>query len=496
MVSDCVWSGAATLRGKLSLNAEYEDLKEFFVGCLGVKPVDLSMAIEKLQQTGSRQTVSPQEVTDSIWTVNSLLLTEPNPPSSRSLAKSKIFPIKTPGGDITCVAIDAGFSVVDREPLRRWFAHKAKFLAFTLEETALLRPFIQWTGLDNRYVSRNVKEITSVYGGLAQLTLNPERQIWNRAYALLRFVLKDSAFILCVFLTCESFRIASHFDSPRTRTQGSRDSFYDMLMRCEIRETDVIATSLSLRQGEEQHLVEVETTTLALDDSDSILKVYVPRKKDDQEYTFTNLLARKLFDWMMQDAATKTSGMMSEEGINATRDILLAPRAKIALSLEHNGIATIDRGNQDDIVKILHQATLDIYDGSTVREDETIADRDSADFDDGSSISRTAATGVASQRQESRSSPARVATSSGQALDLPIRSLPVAADTGYLTLLSRAIAAGRRGTIPKCLEFDELRSKKGLKPVANLQYANRTERNEKIAAAGELYVSSLIILTS
>jgi hypothetical protein len=183
-----VWSSAARLRGRVSLNENYKDLEDLFVGFLGVKPVDLLMAIDELKEAGNRQPTSVLEVKESIWTVNSLLSTESSLPNSRATTKSRVFPVKQANGDVTCGSSATNFFVIDREPLRLSFEGRVKFLDFTLEEVVELWPFLKWTHLEDRYLSHCVKEITSFHGRDAMLISNPDRQIQNRAYALLRLV--------------------------------------------------------------------------------------------------------------------------------------------------------------------------------------------------------------------------------------------------------------------------------------------------------------------
>ena len=189
--SRCVWSTAASLRGRVSLNHEYAELYDFFVGFLGVRPVDLSMAIEELKEVGSRESgIIVQEVKDSIFTVNSLLIAEPAQPCPRNLLGKRIFPIRYPSGHIECHSKETTFFVVDREPLRRSFEGEVKFIDFTLEEVNRLQPFLYWTHLEDRYLSANVKEITSFHGSGGRILSNQNRDIRPRAHAILRWVLK------------------------------------------------------------------------------------------------------------------------------------------------------------------------------------------------------------------------------------------------------------------------------------------------------------------
>jgi hypothetical protein len=185
-VSQCVWSSAAALRGKVSLNDDYEDLEELFVGLLGVKLVDLKMAVDELKEAGSRERTSVAEVKESIWTVNSLIPSSANCPNPGAIARNRIFPVKHPNGAVTCASITTEFFVTDREPLRECFETVVKLLDFTLEDVVKLGPFLDWVRLGDRYLSHRVKEIASFHGGEATPILNPNRQIKNRAHALLR----------------------------------------------------------------------------------------------------------------------------------------------------------------------------------------------------------------------------------------------------------------------------------------------------------------------
>jgi hypothetical protein len=185
--SQCVWSTAARLRDMVSLNHEYEHLEDFFVNILGVKPVTLNMAIEELKETGNRESASIEEVKASIWTVNSLLCLDSEPPPPELMA-TKILPVRYPGGGVQCVSAQTQFFIVDREPLRLPFEDRVKFIDFSLEEVVQLHSFLTWARLGDRYISRCVRESTSVQNSSAQPISNPGREFRYRAHALLRYV--------------------------------------------------------------------------------------------------------------------------------------------------------------------------------------------------------------------------------------------------------------------------------------------------------------------
>lgn len=186
--SQCVWSTAARIRGKVSLNDDYEDLEELFVSFLGVQRVDLQMAVDALQEIGNRQSASNEEVRESIWTVNALLQVATDSTSyssSEEIIKCCIFPVSNPNGIITRASNAMSFFIVDREPLEAYFTAKVKLLAFSLNEVVRLRPFLLWACLEDRFLSNCVKEITS-FNGYAEKVSDPDREVRNRAYSLLR----------------------------------------------------------------------------------------------------------------------------------------------------------------------------------------------------------------------------------------------------------------------------------------------------------------------
>lgn len=191
--SQCVWS-TARLRDMVSLNKEYEELHEFFVGVLGVRPVTLKMAIDELKQAGNRRVVVVEEVKASLLTVNSLLCSEPDQKQEEGLEKgeilpveSKIFPVRYPSGEVQCASEHTHFFIADRDFLRSSFEKHVKLLDFSLEEVVRLRHFLEWAGLEDRYISLCVRPFTSVEKAGAQPIPQLDRQFRHRAHALLRY---------------------------------------------------------------------------------------------------------------------------------------------------------------------------------------------------------------------------------------------------------------------------------------------------------------------
>ncbi|RWA07221.1 hypothetical protein EKO27_g7884 [Xylaria grammica] len=470
--SHCVWSKAAKLKGKVSLSDDYEDLEELFVGLLGVKQVDLPMAIDELNEAGSKPSTPVSEVKESIWTVNSLLSTEPSPPTPVEVLKTPIFPISRPDGDVIRGTVDTEFFIVDREPLRKLFETRVKFLDFTLEEVNRLRPFLKWVRLEDRYLSCCVKEITSFPGEGASRMSNSDSLIRNRAYPFLR--------------------VASHFNSPRSQTKRDSESLYHILRTSEMYETNGVSANLQLSQDDKLHLVESKKNHVHIDENDSGLKIYVPRNKDDQKYMINKFLPEKLFQWMMRHPVTQISGGVGKDGVGATRDILLAPCSRMAEALDDNGIATINIENIENIDENVPELESPTTPVST--EGSQLSPREAADTPL-SSIESThsgSETVIASIRTRYPSTPRII--SIAESPSTPGRN--TVTDRQYVVILDKVITTAGHRDFPS----------KGESPAAQIDYSppnpdivdlglrstSRIERQCKIGAAGELYVFELL----
>lgn len=164
----------------------YPNMKTFFVGFLGVKALTLQMIYDELKRKGSSATATVKEVKEMLWQLNSFLTPEGQAPNPEPLLQQRILPVRYPGGEITLCSNETAFEVVDRKNLGDAFGDKVKLLDFSLSEARKLEPFLQWAGLESRYLSRTVEEVTSLRSATRAPISSPERDIKRKAYALYR----------------------------------------------------------------------------------------------------------------------------------------------------------------------------------------------------------------------------------------------------------------------------------------------------------------------
>ena len=269
-------------------------------------------------------------------------------------------------------------------------------------------------------------------------------------------------------------------------------------------ETDGISSDLQLNQDGALHVVEVERTSLHIDDDNVGLKIYVPRKRDEQEYTFSMLLGERLFGWMMSDPTGQATGAISKDGVGATKDILVTPRSQLARALDDNGIVPVSVANLDEEVSNEPERPLT---PSTIAAEQVSVVTDSSPTnqdDSGVSPFGTPPPLVGSPDRGSDNRPTPAAEGS---LFTPSRPQSVSrshfeppalgvqpADTEYAGLLGAVISSARNRTLPihGALGMEDLSASLGA-AAGELSFTVRGatpfERDCKIGAAGELFVS-------
>ena len=185
--SDCLWSSATAISGKAVLDHLYPDLRDFFVGLLGVPEMTARMVYDKLKSRHD-ETFTSQEAKGTIMVFNSFLAAAPAPNSFAPdpVRANRIFPVRFPDGQVRLCSGQDTFSLQDRKILGKAFGRLANFLDFDLQELRRLEPFITWAGLGDRYLSISVKEITSADRESTQPMSTPYREIRRKSHALLR----------------------------------------------------------------------------------------------------------------------------------------------------------------------------------------------------------------------------------------------------------------------------------------------------------------------
>jgi hypothetical protein len=485
-----MWSSTTKIQGRISLNEVYPDLEEFFVDFLGVARLTLDMAYNELKSKGdSVPAPSIQEINANIFALNSLLQARSvsdSSPNPRELLNCKVLPVRYPTVDgqidVRLTAPSTDFAIVDREFLHEAFASQIKLLDFTLDETRRLRPFIDWLGLSGRYLSVVVKEISTVEydSRTSRLLQHPNRDVRKRAHGLLR--------------------IATHYDSPRTGSLSERVGLYQTLRQTKVYETDSISSELHLSQDGRDFQYVKDTSELHIrEDKDGTLEIYVPSDLERQDLCYFETLPPRLGDWLMMDPTThvKTSDS-HEKALNMVNSILNAPLNSVARILVARGIVNVDVPEEDD--------DSDQGSGSA-----TLSEHEEVHYGQGPGEQGLEEESEGGERMEGIISIAGV-SSRHATVSLrhrghdhtfdPERAIAAAVrsssydQTDYVRLLSHVISRARSAIFPyQGTDAPSSEEADGGEDEERRRFYSHVplERDMKIGAAGELFVSPFII---
>lgn len=187
-ISDCLWSSATDIKGETTLNKSYPDLEPFFVEFLGVKRMTLDMVYDKLKDQGASDESTASEVKHDLMVFNSLLLLSKQKPDPAPILAGRLFPVKSLDGNVGLCRGESDFAIADRKSLGATFAGKAKLLDFSFDEVLRLQPTLEWLGLENRYLSVAVQEVSGIIADSERPVSSPQRDIKTKAHALCRYV--------------------------------------------------------------------------------------------------------------------------------------------------------------------------------------------------------------------------------------------------------------------------------------------------------------------
>ena len=180
--SSCLWTHDTRISDKAAIAAQYPDLEDFFVRCLEVEEPDINTYVKELENlVADNSNPSIDTVKGLIERINSM---GPRPGSLKDLQTLYILPVKAVNGHIRLQKTTDVFSIIDRRELEELFSSQVPVLNYTQEEAHELKPFISAMGLDNRCMSRIVRETSDANVASRHSTLSGSMR--KKAYLIFR----------------------------------------------------------------------------------------------------------------------------------------------------------------------------------------------------------------------------------------------------------------------------------------------------------------------
>ncbi|KAK1657077.1 hypothetical protein BDP55DRAFT_721711 [Colletotrichum godetiae] len=335
--AECLWSSGAKIQGRTTLSSIYEDLEDFFVETLGVQRLTLAIACDELLNKANEQpTVTVAEIKETIWLVNTLLHSATSYPDPEQLPDSAIFPVEHPTGQVSLDTSRTEFVIRDRKPLAEMFASKVRVLNFSLDEFHRFGNLFSWLGLDSRYLSSSVKEISTVASDSQIRVQRPDRVSGEEQV--------ESTGKYWLFQLCSiKVWVASHFNSPRV---DNTHDLYHALRATEVYETHGISSEVHLAQDGKVHIHVKSSSEFHIRDTAGRLRIYIPLNTERQDFCYHSSLPRRLLEWVMTEPETQICGGIPHRAFSAMSSALNAPIQSVSRILEAEGI--IDVGAIED----------------------------------------------------------------------------------------------------------------------------------------------------
>lgn len=333
--------------------------------------------------------------------------------------------------------------------------------------------------------------------------------------------------------------IAATFGS--TRYLADPSGFYQLLRTMNTMETTRISSTLTVSQNNQKFSVENVIGNEHIEHTSSGLTIFVPRKRNAQTVCFNSALPRKFAEWIMRNPTTQIPGTVESEMVRSLIAVLTCDccdRSVLSDICSLNGIVQVDVPNED-IEDAEEEEGGSEEDTKEEDEEEDEEEDDNSELeqqqsqrtpyiDTPESNSETLVETVVrrshlssqpppyDQGQQDMASYRRrpfVPPDPSSDHDSPLTSVESrenlasagpSADTQYGALLEKVVAAAQRATfpsqgsfdmsdlrnnLPRTLRDDAFESFDGLDIVTQFRSANQLERDKKVGAAGELFVS-------
>ena len=188
--SKCVWvESSVKIPWKASIADTYPSKKIFFTTILEISEPTVEMYIESLK-AGAEGKTSVAQLKETMALICRLGIGGTN---LLGLVEAKVLPVKLTTGLTGFASASSKNKTLDFaivENLIHWNAFRGKIavLDFTLEEIRDTKPLLLAMGLEERFSSKVVKEVTDVSGGFQEHMMT--RILRNKSQALVRYVIR------------------------------------------------------------------------------------------------------------------------------------------------------------------------------------------------------------------------------------------------------------------------------------------------------------------
>ena len=193
--SQCVWvESSVKILWKVSIADAYPLKKKFFTAILKILEPTVEMYIDSLKAEAEGK-ASVGQIKETMALICSLGIGETD---LSSLVEAKVLPVKLADGVNSFASASSkdefqDFAIVDNTIHQDAFKGKIVVLDFSLEEIRDTRPLLLAMGLEERFSSKLVKEVTGVSGGSQDYDMT--RNLRIKSLAIVWYVIRHRILI-------------------------------------------------------------------------------------------------------------------------------------------------------------------------------------------------------------------------------------------------------------------------------------------------------------
>ena len=194
--SQCVWvESSVKFPGKASIADTYPLWEKFFTTVLKISKPTIEMYVNSLVAKAKGK-ASAKQIKETMALICSLGV---GGSDFSSLIEAKVLPVKLANGVRSFASVSSEDDVVDFaivDNTIHWVAFEGKIVAldFSLEEIRDTRPLLLAMGLEERFSSKLVKEVTDVTGGFQHHEMT--RILRIKSQAIVRYAIRHKTFII------------------------------------------------------------------------------------------------------------------------------------------------------------------------------------------------------------------------------------------------------------------------------------------------------------
>ena len=189
--SQCVWvESSVKIPWKASIADAYPSKKTFFTTVLKISEPTVEMYVDSLKAEAKGK-ASAAQIKETMALICGLGVGESD---LSSLIEAKVLPVKHANGVGSFASASSkdefvDFAIMENTIHRDAFKGKIVVLDFSLEEIRDTRPLLLAIGLEKRFSSKIVKEVTDVSGGSQDHEMT--RNLRIKSQAIVRYVIFD-----------------------------------------------------------------------------------------------------------------------------------------------------------------------------------------------------------------------------------------------------------------------------------------------------------------